>query len=87
MFDSPDNAIHEQFELIGRDAQQRCGSTVIHRRHRGAEVRTRETIQIDSTQEFEEPDTMFREFGKILIDHAQRGLEDRIQDSRYLWRE
>jgi hypothetical protein len=45
---------------------------------------TREAVQVDSTKKLEESDAMLREFGKVLVDHIQRRLEDGVQDGRNL---
>ena len=49
-------------------------------------ARTWEAVQVNGTQELEEPDTMLRELRKVLVDHVQCRLEDGVQDGRHLWR-
>lgn len=46
---------------------------------------TREAVKIDRSQQFEEPNTMFREFREVLIDHIQCRLEDSFEDWQHLW--
>ena len=48
---------------------------------------SREAVQVDGTQKFEEADTVFRELGEVLVDHVKSWLEHSIQNGRYLGRE
>ena len=47
---------------------------------------TREAVEVDRSQQFEEASTMFRELGKVLVDHVERRLKHGIEDSRDLGR-
>lgn len=38
----------------------------------------REAIQVDCAEQFEEPDTVLGELGKVLVDHVERRLKDRF---------
>ena len=44
----------------------------------------REAVEVDSAEEVEEFDTMLGVFGKVLVDHVQRALEDVLHDDWYL---
>jgi hypothetical protein len=45
---------------------------------------TWEARHVDRSQHAEEPSTVFRELGKVLVDHLQGGLEHGIKDGRDL---
>jgi hypothetical protein len=70
VFDSPNDAIHEQFELVWRDVQQCCWMNGQSSLSQGSKARTWETMQIDSTQKPEETGTMLGKFSEILIYHT-----------------
>lgn len=47
----------------------------------GGEIRfTREAVQVDSAEEFEESDTMLGEFGEVLVNHVQRWFKHSVED-------
>ena len=48
------------------------------------EKHTGEAVQVDGTQQLEEADTVFWEFCKVLVNHAERRLEHGIHDGWYL---
>ena len=51
------------------------------------EVRTREAVQVNRTEQLKEANTVFWELGEVLVDHVQRGFEDRVQNGGHLGRE
>lgn len=89
MLDSPDDAVHEQLELRGWDGQERyrwkqkSAPSDYHNivRH------TWEAIQVDSPKQFEEADSMFREFGEVLVNHIKCWFKDCVQNGGNLRRE
>ena len=46
--------------------------------------RTREAGEIDSPQQLEEANAMFRILRKVLVNHGQSRLKDRIENGWYL---
>lgn len=87
MLDSPGDAVHKQLELIRWEGEQSWTAELLLTRP--AKIthqlkRTGETVQVDRPKEFEETDTVFWEFGEVLVYHAQRRFEHGFQDWRYL---
>lgn len=46
---------------------------------------TWEAIQVDRSQQLEEPNTMLGEFREVLVDHIQGRLENGFEDWQNLW--
>lgn len=44
-------------------------------------LRTREAVIVNNPEQFEKPDSVFWELGKVFIDHGQCWLKNGIQDS------
>ena len=45
---------------------------------------TWEAVQVDCPQKLKEPNTMFRELCKVLVDHVKRRLKDSFKNRRDL---
>lgn len=70
-----------------------CGGTVSNATGRHEYLRhydadsmplTREAVEVDRPQQFEEAGTVFGELGEVLVDHVERRLKHGVEDSRNL---
>lgn len=86
VLDRPDDTVHEQLELGWWDCEKRFNaiSPSVDKLDKIKQNRTWETAQVDRSQELEESHSVLRVLGEVLVDHIQRRLEYRVQNSRHL---
>jgi len=84
MLECPRAGIDDELELVVVELQQ--GYNYISNRARvsATEVHTWEAVQVNGPQQVKELDSVFGEFGKVLVDHVEGALEHILHDGRDL---
>lgn len=86
MLECPDYTVHQHLKLGRRKFKESytCFYINSQSRHKRKSAHTREASQVDSSEKFEETDTVFREFREVLIDHIERWFKNGLQYRNHL---
>ena len=83
VLDSPDDAVHKEFELRGRDRKKcfnQCNFVSAIRYRQDHVNHTGEAVEVNRAQELEEPYSVFGILREVLINHVQSRLKDSFKN-------